>query len=249
MQTGRQIERQPPQRRTVRLGTCCNSAPLRGYPGTSLRSPAASSPSSVTDSGQPSDAPSFPEPATTPEQDLELVRGFLAREPGPTQRFADRLQAIGRIVGCLNRRFGGYLNAHEIDDLAGEATLIALRKADTFPAGAPLDAWLYRISNLEACNAFRRKRKQAKALPEEDAGALDAAVERLEQRELLFKALDQLQRQDAEAVRLHHFDGLTFVEIAARLRLTLNTIKGRYYRGLEQLKTVMTDGIPAWRAQ
>jgi RNA polymerase sigma-70 factor, ECF subfamily len=247
MQMDRQADLQPKPRRTVRLGSCCNSMPSQGYVATRLRSPAASSIHAVTDSGQHSDPAPFADP--TPDQDLALVRGFLARDPVSTQRFADRLQAIGRIVSCLNRRFGGYLNTDEVHDLASEATLIAVRKASTFPAGAPLDAWIYRICNLEACNAFRRKRKQAKALPEEDAGVLDAAVERLEQRELLFKAMGQLQRQDAEAVRLHHFDGLTFVEIAARLRLTLNTIKGRYYRGIEQMKSVMTNGIFPWRAQ
>ncbi len=221
--------------------------PSQGYGATRLRSSVASSIHAVTDSGQHPDPASSADP--TPDQDLTLVRGFLSRDPVATQRFAERLQVIGRIVSCLNRRFGGYLNTDEVADLASQATMIALRKASTFPAGAPLDAWLYRISNLEACNAFRRKRKQAKALPEEEVGALDAAVERLEQRELLLKAMGQLQRQDAEAVRLHHFDGLTFVEIAARLRITLNTIKGRYYRGIEQMKSVMTNGILPWRAR
>ena len=50
------------------------------------------------------------------------------------------------------------------------------------------------------------------------------------------EALDALPHGQQQVLELTYFSGLTHVEIAERLRLTLGTVKGRTRLGLEKLR-------------
>lgn len=52
----------------------------------------------------------------------------------------------------------------------------------------------------------------------------------------LLEAVDALDRPEAEVIELKHFEGLSFTEVAARLSISSNSVKTRYYRGLRRLE-------------
>lgn len=178
-----------------------------------------------------------------PLRDYELIRGFLAGDAACRVAFAARLKAISRMVACLNRRAGRLLAQDEVADLAQDAAVIALRKVAEFRRGILLDAWLYRIASYELRNCLRRRRRvaatSAEFVEEQHEAAQPADLVDLERRDSVLDALDLLHEQHAAAIRLHHFEGLGFAELGARLQVTENAAKGRYYRGLAELTALL----------
>ena len=50
------------------------------------------------------------------------------------------------------------------------------------------------------------------------------------------QALEVIPQEQNQVLALAHFSGLTYAEIAERLRLPLGTVKGRMRLGLEKLR-------------
>ena len=176
---------------------------------------------------------------------MQLVRAFLAGDPAATAAFAERLQLIPRILNGLCRRFRFPMTADELADVAQDAVAVALRKLGRLGENVPLDAWLHRVCSYELSNALRRKgRARAEPLPDELAAPEARAIEVLERREMVFLALERLSPDEEVVVRQHHLDGLTFAAIAARLGVTENTVKGRYYRGIAALGVALRRHHP-----
>ncbi|MBX3463756.1 MAG: sigma-70 family RNA polymerase sigma factor [Planctomycetes bacterium] len=180
-----------------------------------------------------------------PDDDFERVRAFLAGDAQAAVWIAGRLDAARRMVAGLCRRFRLPLTRDQVDDIGHDVILIALRKLAQLPRHVPLDAWLHRMCSYELANALRRQRRRASAeLPGDVTDAAAGALERLERQELVLAALEALHAQDATVVRQHLFDGLTFVEIATRLGVTENLVKGRYYRAMAQLAITLRHHDP-----
>jgi len=174
-----------------------------------------------------------------------LVRAFLARDAEATARLAERMRVIPRMLAGLSRRFGAPLTHDELADVAQDAVAIALRRLDQLGPRVPLDAWLHCLCSYELRNAIRRRRRARTAVLEEDVpGVAASALEQLERQELVLLALEKLDPADAAVVRMHHLEGLTFAEVAARLGVTQNAVKGRYYRALTELGVVMRRHAP-----
>jgi RNA polymerase sigma-70 factor (ECF subfamily) len=177
--------------------------------------------------------------------DQDLIRSFRAGGASADSALAARFAIVPRILAGLCRRLGYPVPAHDLDDLAQDAMLVALRKIDQVRPGVPLDAWLHRVCNYELANWLRRRRRQANdALPPDLAGSEATLAEQLERRELLFAALEQLSPGDARIVHLHLVEGHTMPEIARTLGCTENTVKGRYYRAIVRLGSILRKHRP-----
>lgn len=177
-------------------------------------------------------------------RDLELVRRVLTGDPSATEEFADRLQCVPKILRVLNRRTGGLLSRSEIADLGQDVALIAWRKLGTFEGHVELPAWLYRICLYELSNGKRRKHKTPSSLEElresqgESVSGISTPRDPFEH-EGVHLALDRIGRVEAHIIRLKHFDGLSFSEIAGRETIAISTVKDRYYRGVSELKPLL----------
>jgi RNA polymerase sigma factor (sigma-70 family) len=164
----------------------------------------------------------------------------LRRAPGSDDELARRLAIVPRILGSLCRRFGFQLAGQDLEDIAQDAIAIALRKLDQIKPNVPLDAWLHRLCNYEFSNALRRRRRQrSEPLPDHLVERNEAALRQLERQEVLFQGLEQLRPIEAAIVRLHQLEGLTLAEVGQRLAITENSVKGRYYRAIEQLTAIL----------
>ena len=113
--------------------------------------------------------------------------------------------------------------------------------------------WLMTIARHKALDALRStqserahvQRPVLNAEDEEGSGPPDLADERLGpldqmlqslEAERLRHCLQALESSQRQAIALAFYDGLTHVELAARLRQPLGTVKAWVRRGLERLK-------------
>jgi RNA polymerase sigma factor (sigma-70 family) len=126
------------------------------------------------------------------------------------------------------------------EDLLGEAFERALRSRRRYdPGKASAKTWLYSI----ALNCLRDQRRRAVA----ESRALDRAatgrepppdpgLSRVEDREMLSRAMALLSDEERETVALRYGGDLTVPEIADVLREKLTTVEGRLYRALRKLR-------------
>jgi RNA polymerase sigma factor (sigma-70 family) len=240
----------PKRIRSPHLGTPAANCrePEKGEPDVEWRYVAALSPDSrrlPSPPLPPDDGAADGAAAAMAAADQRLIREFLAGRAGAEEAVAARLAIIPRILGALCRRLGFPMPAHDLEDTAQDAMAIALRKLGQLRPDVPLDAWLHRLCNYELSNSLRRRhRRRREPLPANLPSADAATIQQLERRELLFAALDQLRPEDATIVRLHQLDGCTLAEVATRLQLSENTIKGRYYRAIARLTEILRHHRP-----
>jgi RNA polymerase sigma-70 factor (ECF subfamily) len=146
-------------------------------------------------------------------------------------------------MAAQNARLGRPLSEHDLADVAQDSMLVLLRKLHEFTGQAALEAWVFRICCLELMNAVRRRRRQMPNIDLEiEPRSDDAATRewhRLVAREALDTAIDRIGGVEAEALRLKHYEGLTFEELAARAGISVTGIKARYYRGLARLEAIV----------
>lgn len=151
----------------------------------------------------------------------------------------------GKIKAFLIR---GGLGAAEADEAAQEVMLAIWRRADSFdPARASAATWIYAIARNRRVDLLRRRRPepdpeepmlQAEPAPDGESLARGAARDTRVRQALLDLPSDQ-----AEAVRLAFYDGLTHGEVAERLGLPLGTVKGRLRLALGRLRRALGDGF------
>ncbi len=163
---------------------------------------------------------------------------LVERWEGPIQRLC------ARMTGDL----------HRAEDLAQEAfTRVFSRRRDFEPSGR-FSTWLWRIAiNLCHDELRRRQRRPEWSLDAmEDSGGPGGAdslpdnapspaelTERLEQAELVRRALLRLPETQRTVVVLRHYEGLKFTEIAEVLGIPEGTVKSRMFDALERLAVLL----------
>jgi RNA polymerase sigma-70 factor, ECF subfamily len=187
------------------------------------------------------DDPLTPEDAAARHaRDLELVRRVLRGEREAQEQFLARMQCVRRFLSARNASFGRPLRPDELEDTL-QSTLLALwAKLSTFAGTGSLEAWAYRFSYLELLNRLQALRRRPSFL-EDVGGAALAEPRGAEPFEhgRLYRALARLEPAAAEVLRQKNLEGRTFEELAAREKVSVNTIKTRYYRALERLRGLL----------
>jgi RNA polymerase sigma-70 factor, ECF subfamily len=166
---------------------------------------------------------------------------------------ADLADALPGLVPGLVR-FARSLarDEQQAEDLAQEALVRALERADTFRGDASPATWLHRIVHNLAVDRARRDREvpvedladEIEARWRDDAYTVDAAevVARAETRDELEDALIRLPVSYRAAVVLHDAEGLTVAEIADIAQISLPAAKQRLRRGRMMLVTALARG-------
>ena len=176
-------------------------------------------------------------------EDLQMVEDAKRGAPGGAERLATRLGCIPRILAACNARMGRPLDRDDLDDLVQDTSLVILGKLDIYEGRSSIEGWVYRICSLEIMNAVRRKRR----LPQTADDALELRDRTPDAREIpgherfdhIHHALDTIQSNEADVIRMKHFDDLTFDEIGAVVGCPPSTAKARYYRGLISLERML----------
>ena len=168
------------------------------------------------------------------------------------------VEAFGRLYDENYQKIFGYVlvrtaNLVIAQDITSEVFLKALKNITHFKwTGVPFTAWLCRIANNEIANHFRQNghgmvlaEKIGESItlevPAPDAEMNDAD-EKLRNYERFLDVqqwIAQLPVKYQEVLALRFFQQLQLNEIASILGVHEETVKTRFYRGLERLKKMM----------
>lgn len=138
-------------------------------------------------------------------------------------------------------------NHHDAQDIAQEALIAGWQNLDRFRNDATFSTWLYQIVTRRALNKLSRGRVLASLdllgdVPGHDAEPA-AQVERNFAVDAVTDALAALPLPQRAAVVLHHFEGLSYAEVAAVTGSTVPAVRSHLFRARRRLGTTLGD----WR--
>lgn len=145
----------------------------------------------------------------------------------------------------------------QAEDLAQEVFLRVYRARKTYVPGAKFSTWLFTIANNVASNArrslARRREVNVAAHPNADTGAqpleqmaLAASglmptrqLDKSEMAEIVRLAMEALNERQRMALLLSKFEGMSYIDIAESMGLTVQAIKSLLSRARGNLRTIL----------
>jgi len=194
-------------------------------------------------------------PARSPAADVELVLRMQSGDERALGAFYDRWYAV---VSALAARM--LASAEDVEDVVEETFWQAWRQAGRFAAErGSVATWLLTIARSRALDRLRATRRLREEALEDDRGDVrgDAAresassttaasvastndpsrdVEQHERAAIVRAALNELPREQREALELGYFGGLSQSEIAERTGQPLGTVKTRMRLAMMKLR-------------
>ncbi|MBI2381624.1 MAG: sigma-70 family RNA polymerase sigma factor [Gammaproteobacteria bacterium] len=174
------------------------------------------------------------------DSDEHLIRRALE---GSARAWTKLVQRYERKVYNHALRLAG--NPEDALDLMQDAFLAAYRNLPNFRGEGAFPAWLMRIAGNRALDFLRRRQLTRQHFAEDAEEAMEQVAggttpfEQLADAQKRGHVLELLQRLPAEqrlVLELKFFQDLTFEEIAAQMRIPVNTAKTRMYAGLSRLR-------------
>jgi RNA polymerase sigma factor (sigma-70 family) len=173
--------------------------------------------------------------------------------PGDAALLRDMQQGDQGAVAALYDRYGGVAyglavrvtrDATLAEDVVQESFVSVWRQCGRFdPARGNVRSWLLTIVHHKAVDAVRRRTSRAeRALPEgpDDPvatyGRPDQAAELTLDAEAVRAAVARVPDDQRRTIEMAYFDGLTHVEIAARMGVPVGTVKSRLRIGLQKMR-------------
>jgi RNA polymerase sigma-70 factor, ECF subfamily len=174
-----------------------------------------------------------------PLSNTELVAGLEAGDDGA---FVSLYRQYGRMVHRV--AWHRLRRADLADDATQETMLRVWGAASRLDPARPIAPWLTTVAKRVAIDIGRREAVRA-TVPLRDADARALAVadstSRSDIAAVVHAAVARLESDDADLVRLHHFDGLSYTEVSERMGTPVGTIKSRSSRVHRQLALLLQD--------
>lgn len=147
-------------------------------------------------------------------------------------------------------------NQESAEDLAQDVFMRIYRARNGYQPTAKFSTWLFRIANNLAINAHRKKMKRKEvALPAGETTSMSGVrpegtaladksalmptrqIDRHELQAVVQKAMDQLNERQRLTVLLHKFEGMSYIEIADSMEMTVPAVKSLLSRARDSLRT------------
>lgn len=130
-------------------------------------------------------------------------------------------------------------NHHDAQDIAQEALIVAWQNLDRFKADSSFSTWLYQIVTRRALNKVTRGRgADLTDLLDEAADPVTGPAEQAERNlavDAVTDALAALPFAQRAVVVLHHFEGLSYAEVAAVTRSSVPAVRSHLFRARRTL--------------
>jgi RNA polymerase sigma-70 factor (ECF subfamily) len=165
--------------------------------------------------------------------DVDLIRLCVG---GERPVFAELVRRhSGALRTCL-RRMGA--SAHDADDMAQEALIVAYERLEDYRFDGPFAAWLKRIA---ARRYLKRVRGDKRYMLTDDPAAYEADAPQDDgfRAHNLDAALNRLKPVERLCVCLSFAGDLSHRDIADELKLPLGTVKSHLKRAMERLKAIL----------
>ncbi len=131
---------------------------------------------------------------------------------------------------------------HMSEDLVQEVFVRLLKYRHTYRGESQFTTWMFQIARNARIDYFRKSPRDEVGIEEElreRVSLLPTPVEQAEQNEeirIILDALAKLPEERREVLLMRGFMGLKFEEIADTLKCSVNTIKGRAFRAIRELR-------------
>ncbi len=134
------------------------------------------------------------------------------------------------------------------EDLTQEVFLRVFQGLPRFSLRCKFTTWLFQVTKNRVLDELRASERRPRHLVALDDVAplevLDAPIERGETVEALWRAIDDLTPDLKMALLLRDVTGLSYMEIADSLEITLATVKWRIYKAREEVALALArEGI------
>jgi RNA polymerase sigma-70 factor (ECF subfamily) len=186
-----------------------------------------------------------------PADEAELIERCIADERAAHDELYQRFRR--QVAANLYRVIG---DRSDLDDLVQEVFVIAFRGLSRFRGDARLSTWLYRICVNVALGRIRTRKRRpvAYGVNDLDQTALDPSLterpetpdrslERQQDRERVYRALDTLAPKKRIVLYLHEIEGLDLKEIAYLVDSNPVTVRTRlFYARKEFYRALVEDG-------
>lgn len=153
------------------------------------------------------------------------------------------------VIRAVYARFGGAVHTVAMSivreparaaDVVQSTFLNAWRAAATFDPSRELGPWLYAIARRQAIDAYRKERRLTVTDPADlDVVDLPPSLGRVWEAFQVRAAVDALDPDEREVMRLAWFEDLTHPEIAGRLGIPVGTVKSRSHRAHRRLAVAL----------
>ena len=134
------------------------------------------------------------------------------------------------------------------EDLTQEVFLRVFQGLPKFSLRSKFTTWLFQVTKNRVLDELRASERRPRALVALDDIAplevLDQPVERLEEIDALWRAVQELSTDLKMALLLRDIVGLSYTEIADALEVTLATVKWRIYKAREEVQIALVrEGV------
>ena len=134
------------------------------------------------------------------------------------------------------------------EDLTQEVFLRVFQGLPKFSLRSKFTTWLFQVTKNRVLDELRASERRPRALVALDDIAplevLDQPVERLEEIDALWRAVEDLSTDLKMALLLRDVVGLSYTEIADSLEVTLATVKWRIYKAREEVQIALVrEGV------
>ena len=168
-------------------------------------------------------------------RDEELMLQF---QRGSTEAFTELFIRYRNPLYCFFRR--RLADAARAEELAQECFLAVLQRAERYEPRATFRTYLYSIALRMVAAEYRKQSREPvggkangndpEEISREESTELALAVKR---------AIGSLDSDHREILMLREYEGLSYEEIAAALKIPVNTVRSRLFRARTQLKAVL----------
>jgi len=140
------------------------------------------------------------------------------------------------------------------EDLTQEVFLRVYQGLPKFSLRSKFTTWLFQVTKNRVLDELRASERRPRALVALDDIAplevLDAPIERLEEIDALWTAVELLSTDLKMALLLRDVVGLSYTEIADSLEVTLATVKWRIYKAREEVQIALVrEGVSFGRQE
>lgn len=183
------------------------------------------------------------------QEDAELLRRYV-RERSQVA-FAELVRRhLNLVYSVALRQVAG--DVHLAEDVAQQVFAALARKAATLVDRPTLSGWLYRSTHFAASDVVRVERRrrareqEAQTMHMQETShplqppSTGADIDWEKIRPIIDAAIAGLDERDRDAVSLRFFDGCSFSDVGARLRLTENAARMRVERALDKLHATLS---------
>ncbi len=132
-------------------------------------------------------------------------------------------------------------NRSAADDLMQETALRALRFRDKFILGTSFSSWTYQILRNEFVSTLRRSKRMVVGLDDLSAEYITKHADQEDTvltTEIL-RAMSQLALPEREILTLIAAAGLTYIEAAEHLNISIGTVRSRLWRARNSLADLL----------